>query len=313
MVLRIIKLVQSMLLLRSDLKVQNRFFDELLQEQPLSDLNPNAVRSIREYVTLVIAGVSVPLAMARGQQLSGAERKLQSVLGVYALLRDKFDDGDLNSQNMRESALKDHLFDYMMHHAPDADFFVKIHEKVIRAQEESKRQFDPSISNEDILRITSEKCGNAFLLCRALMSPLPSEEEVTFIQKYGEMAQVGDDILDWYDDFNKGIHTLAIRFTLDSLQTLYSDVLHTTILAIRNLSCTSEIKRTIQNRILIMGAIFQLGLDNMLNKKIDNRQSPKMNNVTRDDMIIDMDKPVYWWRCLKRSLYLMKVENRFLY
>lgn len=82
----------------------------------------------------------------------------------------------------------------------------------IDAQVASRRQFEPDLPNEDLIKILKDKCGYTTLLCRAVL-PLPIDNaEHTMIYELGALVQFINDINDLHKDSTQGIKNFANQF-----------------------------------------------------------------------------------------------------
>lgn len=83
------------------------------------------------------------------------------------------------------------------------------YERSYQAQVDSKAQFDPSLSIQEINRLCVDKCGIGMLYLRSMIDAPVSSDEKSALYELGAYIQFCNDTQDIYKDTKKGIRTMA--------------------------------------------------------------------------------------------------------
>ncbi|MBC7872925.1 MAG: class 1 isoprenoid biosynthesis enzyme [Ferruginibacter sp.] len=309
-------------LLRSR-KTQQLFLREnilpLLQEAEQSNdgtLEASDFKKITGYYGLAIpAIVGDSFATLRGKKLTTKERLALSYLGTITGLFDDFFDkhqledekiralleqpDSLTGQNSSEKLFLD-CYRKALGQAHDPQLVLHYFRKVYDAQIESKKQAQPGLTEEEILRITLHKGAVSVLFYRAAMEHpfLPGEEDA--IYKMGGLMQFGNDIFDIYKDRNGGIHTLLTTTKkIDRVRSLFREVMEESFTSISGLGYSSgNIKEYLRIFSLALCSRCFVCLDQLESKEqlTGNLFSP--GEYSRQDLICDMEKTGNRWKSL---------------
>ena len=178
--------------------------------------------------------------------------------------------------------------------------YLKILRREFEAQVASMNQFDTSISDEEIKRITFEKGGNAVLMCRYYLDIAPTKEEEECWYQLGTMIQLSNDLFDIYKDVNAGIQTLATRCkNAASIECMFLQQINNMRKNIESLPYSKSNKQTFS---ISMAATYSLGLvaiEQLKRLQDSAAQLPSFNSLPRKLLIVDMEKPSNIWRWLK--------------
>lgn len=93
----------------------------------------------------------------------------------------------------------------------ESEELLRFHSLLFDAQVESKKQFDPSLSQAEIDTIIRNKGGYSTLSLRALIDVPMSEKEQTALFELGAYIQYCNDIQDLHKDLLKGINSFASK------------------------------------------------------------------------------------------------------
>jgi hypothetical protein len=190
----------------------------------------------------------------------------------------------------KKNELIQNMGNFIRAHIPNIKLFETILENTAEAQLQSKRQFNENITIDELKTITFNKCGNAFLLIRSILPEVLTDQESDAIFQYGGTAQIGDDILDFYDDIANNQFTLANKLELEELTKLFkTEVLKTYESLFKTLYSKKSIYKTLL-RISVFLSVFNLGLQRYKKLNIKTTNWEKIRKMERKTFIIDMAK-----------------------
>jgi hypothetical protein len=225
-------------------------------------------------------------------------------LSIYAVIQDNLVDSSNpeNEDNMVD--LLHEIENYVHNNIYHKDLFEKYLSEALSAEKKSKRQFDNEISIEEIRDITFKKCGNTFLLIRTILSEnlIVNEQEAIF--QYGGTAQIGDDILDLYDDISINLNTLANKTELKPLIQLFNCEMDKTIKLFSELDYPQKNIRKTIIRIKIFLSVFNLALQRYQKLQVNTIDWIAIMKMKRKMLILDMERFEFKFRLL------WKIANR---
>jgi hypothetical protein len=179
------------------------------------------------------------------------------------------------------------------------DYFVVLR-KEFDAQSASLKQFDLTISNEEIQDITFEKGGNAVLMCRYYLDVQPIKEEEECWYQLGTMIQLSNDLFDIYKDLQHNNQTLPVRCTdVYAMEKLYMKQVYGMKNNIHALPYSQSCKRTFSISMAATYALGLMGIDQLKRLQHNSSQLPPLKSLPREALIIDMEKPINIWRWIK--------------
>jgi len=214
-----------------NIAVQKKFLqqntDPILQDafnKNDGSLDQNDLTKIDRYYGLAVPAIlGEAFCALRGSPMTLNERWASTSQGAMTGLFDDFFDKDyltddavakmispgydLSSKRSNQQ-LFDTFYQKALQHCHDRKIMQDALLEVYRAQVESKKQQDNSITKEVILNITFDKGGSSLIFYRTAFSPAASAAEITLFYKLGGLMQLANDIFDVYKDRESGIHTL---------------------------------------------------------------------------------------------------------
>jgi len=165
----------------------------------------------------------------------------------------------------------------------------------------SSSQLQQSISLEEVMTISKEKCGNSSLLWAAIMDEDWSEADKQFIYQSGLVGQLVNDVMDAFKDREDGVQTIV--FATESIAETKSiflnecSVLHQSILA-----CNAPMKLRIKviRRMATLHGFGLISIDHL--QATENKYGIPVNwkEVARRDLITDM---AFWSNRFKALQY----------
>lgn len=230
-------------------------------------------------------------------------------------LLDNFYDDNLQDKNRREEmivntrAFKPTSFEekvFIENHFRLLDF-VKNKDEYLekclllyRAQEDSLKQFNPFISDEEIFDITMRKGGLCVSLCfyYTEVDHFTGEGDLYFA--VGCLVQFIDDLFDVGDDIKDNIQTIPSR-TKDvaSLKHYFNRVTTRVYNAMQSIppkKCRIKNFRFIINSICALG---WLAIEQLEKLEVQYKGLPPLKKLSRKELLIDMEKPSTFMRWIK--------------
>ena len=188
----------------------------------------------------------------------------------------------------------------LLNEVADKAQYFKDFEGLHIAQKDSLEQFNPQISDEALLSITTRKGGYCLLMCRHyLETPYLQQADATWYA-LGGVIQLTNDLYDIYKDMQEGIFTLAVRAKKqEDIYALYhqhSQALNNTI---RQLPVSAARKIDLSIILNVIAAFGYVALDNLKNLQGSNATLPKFETLARKKLIIDMEKNKNRYKLLK--------------
>ena len=193
-------------------------------------------------------------------------------------------------------SLQAHFF--LMNGMKDKAEYIQVLRNVFEAQAASVKQFDESISNEEIKHITFEKGGNAVLMCRYYLDVVPTKAEEQCWYSLGTMIQLTNDLFDIYKDLQQNIQTLPVRCVdAYAMEEFYLLQVSKMKQQIEQLPYSKNRKQLFS---ITMAATYTIGLMPIYQlKKIQQNlpQLPPLRSLPRKALIVDMEKAsnIFQW------------------
>ena len=171
------------------------------------------------------------------------------------------------------------------------------------AQKDSLEQFNPAVSDEALLSITTRKGGYCLLMCRHYLdTPYLKEADATWYA-LGGVIQLTNDLYDIYKDMQEGIITLAIRAKQhEAIYALYHKHAEALNESIRKLPVTNSHKSDLSIILNVIAAFGYVALDNLKRLQANNSNNsilPAFDSLPRKELIIDMEKNNNRFKLLK--------------
>ncbi len=305
----------SFLVLLKDFYFQKRLSKKLIKTLPRSAQDSKIYHT---YAIQIVSCIAILYCEMRGKKISKVEKKTQVYLSFLAALMDI--ETDQKIKNISEVIV--FFKSLQLPHSPVLEnicFIIQQLRKNIDDQPlkelirnsllfqlESLRQ---TKSNDIayIKEITWNKCGYSFLFSRMLLNHKMIANEQAFCFHYGGIGQLGDDILDIYDDKKDGIVTIAHLLNNDALKVFYMDEL---LLLFKNIQRLDYEPKHVYKAVLklcIVTAIPLVQLDLLTEQKITTGKTFSIDHINRKDTICDMQKFSVLKRSFTKSISLYKL------
>jgi hypothetical protein len=178
--------------------------------------------------------------------------------------------------------------------------YFKDFERLHLAQKDSLEQFNPAVTDEALLSITTRKGGFCLLMCRHYLdTPYLPEADATWYA-LGGVIQLTNDLYDIYKDMQEGIITLAVRAKqYETVYTLYHKHAQELNKTIRQLPVSNILKSELSIILNVIASFGYVALDNLKRLQADNASLPAFETLARKELIIDMEKNSNRFKLLK--------------
>jgi len=188
----------------------------------------------------------------------------------------------------------------LLNDVEDSAQYFKDFEGLHIAQKDSLEQFNPNVSDEALLSITTRKGGYCLLMCRHYLdTPYLVEADTTWYA-LGGVIQLTNDLYDIYKDMQEGIITLAIRAKqYVAIYALYHKHAEALNESIKKLPVTNSRKSDLSIILNVIAAFGYVALDNLARLQGNNASLPAFKTLARKELIIDMEKNTNRFKLLK--------------
>lgn len=189
---------------------------------------------------------------------------------------------------------------YLLNDVLDKDQYFKDFEGLHIAQKDSLEQFNPKVTNETLLSITTRKGGYCLLMCRHYLdTPYLKEADASWYA-LGGVIQLTNDLYDIYKDLQEGIITLAIRARkYEEIYSLYHKHAKALNETIRQLPVKNSRKIELSIILNVIASFGYVALDNLKKLQGQNDTLPAFETLARKKLIIDMEKNINRYKLLK--------------
>ncbi|WP_034890833.1 hypothetical protein [Gillisia sp. Hel_I_29] len=281
---------------------------DLYRSKNDGSLTEKDLKKITDYYALGVSGIlGTSFCILRGYKIKLAERKAISYLGgISGLLDDLFDNTSKETRGLKDFILTPQemkpdndqeglLLSLYTQGLKESCQPEKIQEEaldVFKAQQESLKQKDKSITNSELEKITLDKGGSSFLYYRACLENSADQNEKKLIYHLGGLMQLGNDIFDVYKDHQEKIHTLATRtIDIDVLRSYFTSELKRSFELAKACDYPSKNMEKFLKIISLGIARVYVCLDQfkVLQLKTDGEFS--LEKYSRKELICDMQKP----------------------
>ena len=188
----------------------------------------------------------------------------------------------------------------LLNDVADRTQYYKDFEELHIAQKDSLEQFNPNVSDETLLSITTRKGGYSLLMCRQYLdTPYLPEADATWYA-LGGVIQLTNDLYDIYKDMQEGIITLAIRAKQhEVIYALFHKHAQALNESIRKLPVTNSHKSDLSIILNVIAAFGYVALDNLARLQGNKASLPAFETLARKELIIDMEKNANRFKLLK--------------
>ena len=182
----------------------------------------------------------------------------------------------------------------------DQQQYEVVTQQLFMAQQDSIKQFEDTITEEEIRNITFAKGGYSVLLCSFYLENEATAAEQQCWYRIGSIIQLINDLFDIYKDLQDGSHTLATRMTnANTFNQFFLELVDRFKEEIRLLPYSPAAKRDFTMSMMGICAFGWIALVQLRAIQGDRLSLPKLETLYRKDLIIDMEKRENLWRWIK--------------
>jgi hypothetical protein len=311
----IIRFGVSLVLVRKKAKQQAATYLQAMEEKLAGKFDEATFNKITKSHSVYLSIVNNAFTLLHGRTTSAIEKERSINYFICSSLFDNFFDDTLltvaeieqitfkpfsfSPKTFDEKAfLQAHLF--LLKDMQNVTDYLMVLRKEFEAQALSMKQFTTTISDSEIQQITFEKGGNAVFMCRYYLDVIPTAEEEQCWYSLGTMIQLSNDLFDIYKDLQQNIQTLPVRCTnAFSMEQFYLEQISRMKQNIRELPYPNNRKLTFS---ISMAATYVLGLvaiDQLKRLQGNAAKLPDFSLLQRNELIVDMEKPINIFRWLK--------------
>ncbi|HVX52547.1 MAG TPA: hypothetical protein VHB48_20470 [Chitinophagaceae bacterium] len=260
-----------------------------------------------------------------GQQLSADERKRATLFGILTPVGDDlFDVDKLPIDDIRTITYQPETYQattfaagvareiqtYLLANVPHRKEYLEASKNVLEIQVETVKQTKPSVTKEEIERITHIKGAVSVIIYHQSLDIAASQQMLDVLFYVGSLYQLGNDIFDLYKDVRDNIYTLVN--TCDDFLAFRQMFLERVKAQNRRIMALPYKHKDKKEFCIIMNTInarSMVAVDQFLRlqKKLGNK---KINwwQLQRKDMIVDMEKTANILRWLNYVRMLPKLN-----
>jgi hypothetical protein len=226
--------LKTILRLKKELKIQqdyigtflNPYLNEL-QHKYNGTFHDEQLKKIRQYYGLLIPTVLCSsYKHLYSEQLTEAERKRATLFGILTPVGDDlFDIDKLDVEAIKEITYTPETYEaktfsaniakeiqsFLLKDVPGKIQYLEAAKNVFEIQLETIKQTSPSITDDDLERITYAKGGYSVIIYHQIMNEPASEAMWKVLFYVGSLMQFGNDLFDMFKDLRDGIITLPDR------------------------------------------------------------------------------------------------------
>ena len=279
------------------------------------NLKESTLLKIKNFYSISIHLCCASYKKLYGGKLSDKERELATLTAICTPVIDDFTDDktlskealdkltsapyDYEPKTLEEDIAKTSVGILLANVKCPVDFSDSL-KQVMQAQHWSMNQMDPTISGDELLKITIEKGARYQILCHHLIDEPLTRQTADALSLLGGMLQLNDDIFDVYIDYKENITTCAN--TSDDYKVLeqyYTEECKKFVAQARALPCK---KQDIEFFIILFSTIMARGIValrrlNKLQKRLGGGVLP-IAQLDRKQLICDMENPMNFLKML---------------
>ncbi len=271
-------------------------------------------------------GVAVLLGdyfcILRGKGITNKERKALTFMAAISTMYDDFFDKTNHTKERIESmtydpkafqaeGFREKLFNELTLKSLDSigllDLLNGTRQEVLEIQWRTKFQNEKSYFTWEELKMnTMNKGGWSFLFYRSAMGNSISQEEKEIIFQIGGLLQYSNDIFDAYKDREEGIWT-QVNSVNDILivEADYAKEMDKTFKMCNDSSYSNSIKKEFLKNLKLLCARTLVCMDQFKEVQKNHQGLFPMKELTRQELVCDMEKPVNLIRMARRYVTLV--------
>lgn len=314
-----------------EIKIQKRFnrtflipyLDEL-EKKYGETFQPDQRKKILNYYGLFITSfLCSSYKRLYGKQFTNDERKRATLFGILTPVGDDlFDIDKLDIASIQQITFEPEHYNattfsakvakeiqtYLLQAVPHKAAYKLASRNVLDIQIETIKQTKPSISKEEIERITYTKGAVSVIIYHQCLDDLADTKMLEVLFLIGSLYQVGNDIFDLYKDVRDNIYTLVN--TCKNFVVLRNEFLERVKLQNQKVMALPYAQKDKEAFCIVMNTINArslVALDQFVKFQQKHEGAIDWWKLERKDMIVDMEKPANFLRWLKYIWQLPKM------
>ena len=197
---------------------------------------------------------------------------------------------------------------FMLHNVPGKSEYLEAAKNVFEIQLETIKQTDPTIKDEELERITYAKGGHSVIIYHQIMNKTASNEMWKVLFYIGSLMQFSNDLFDMFKDLRDGIVTLPDRCNdYKKLRNLFLSRVKECNNLIYDLPYKTGKKEEFAVAMHLIISRGVVVLDKMIKLEAKAGKPLDHKNLSRKDLICDMEKPKNMLRWLYYSYKFSKL------
>jgi hypothetical protein len=194
--------------------------------------------------------------------------------------------------------LHSHLF--LKGYVKNQPLYEEVSRQLFTAQQDSLRQFDKEITEEEMEAITFAKGGYSVLLCPFYLEVNTSPTERQCWYRIGSIIQLTNDLYDIYKDLQDGSHTLANRMiNAYTFSHFFLELVRDMKKEIALLPYDRTVKQSFTISMMGICAFGWIALHQLKLIQGDSLTLPALVSLPRKKLIVDMERPANLWRWVR--------------
>jgi hypothetical protein len=259
-----------------------------------------------------------------GKVLTDEERKRATLLGILTPIGDDLTDIEgldntslyvLTTEPWKYHAtsfatqVAKEIQNYLLSTVPNKSAYMAASKEVLEIQLATKAQTSSHISKEELERITYNKGGFSVILYHQCLDSIAEAQMKETLFYIGSLFQLGNDIFDIYKDVRDRIYTIPNTCNdFKELQKNIEDRIREQNRIIMNLPFSESRKFIFCIIMNTINAASMVAVRNFINLEKMHHGKIDWHQCTRNEMIVDMEKPI---NLLKRLYFIWKLPRLF--
>jgi hypothetical protein len=267
--------------------------------------SPAHIKRITKYWQLGLNLVCKNLYDLTGKKLQAHEHKRIVLLSVFGpLFDDLFDDKILNNDQIAAlvanpetyvaindtDRLVTKIYLELLRDLPAKELFIQQLKAVAFWQQESLKQLNENISEEELYQITYNKSYYAVMLYCAVLDEYPNEEIQGMLFPIAGLMQLTNDAFDVYKDVHNNVYTLPVLYR--NFENLQQHLIHEVGRinnALWQLPCTKKAKQNYAITVHSLHAMGWMALEQLKQVTTGIPTVAALRTMSRKSLVCDMD------------------------
>ncbi len=326
--MKIILLLRQLIQLGYQVKYHGKRDSLIIQDQANDILEPYGYKLEEKYLkplkhyAIGLRITNLWFSTLRGYSCTDKEILAGRYLGALTPLFDAlFDDQELNAKDIRDAISSQNtdnetiillraFRDLLLDNVKNPLVVEKYLQQIIDSQIDSLSQKNPDITYDEIRRISFNKGGVALQGCRSILDHSMDEKEEEAVHQLGSLVQLTNDVFDVWEDTRKGIKTMVDGIPdLAGFRTEYQNLIISFFRKCEHLTYKKANRCKFYTQMMLIISRGLVCLDYLEKSQEDNNGVFDPQNMSRKQLICDMEKPSNFLKSLK---YTLKYKDLFI-